>query len=88
LRSGGFRYATRYADRRVGNPRLAWTRKCLDDKLIPRAWVAELAYAAVSKTAARKGMGVRLPPQAPWLKDLQAHAVSVARAGLSVLRFV
>ena len=44
-----------------------WTRNSLKDKLFPLAWVAELAYAPVSKTGARKGVGVRLPPQAPNL---------------------
>jgi hypothetical protein len=35
------------------------------NKLAILAWVAELAYATDLKSVARKGLRVRLPPQAP-----------------------
>src|SRR5205814_2658095 len=59
-----------------GTKEMAQKTKCVNYRYT-RAWVAELAYAPVSKTGARKGMGVRFPPQAPSLKDLHALAISV-----------
>src|SRR5438876_98237 len=57
--------------------------------LAPRAEVAELAYAPVSKSGARKGVWVRVPPSALFSRDLfhqvPSHSEGSFRTGLTRL---